>query len=313
MIIIQAAHKNVCGKSERLSLCTHFVVTYCMHTGDGSHPTDVDLGTLGRRPFAMREEDTTGSETVSFSITLESISETSGSDTVSPPLASVARESVSNLELQGSSQDDSACSGSSAAVESSNRGDEYISSGGLGAPTKSGDQSDLGGELPANLSAGQEVCHGKAEGVGQGDIGSGGSCETDTGTARAETKSKHKSQRSSQKERRRSSFLISVFNRHDSFTPSFVKPSQSVLRQKAAKKAARRRLRDSEGAISEVDVTSEESQLEEIEVPERLSGGGSDRERLLDEEEELSLTRRVLKRVGQSIRSSLFDLRLFLW
>ena len=283
-----------------------------MLTGDGSRPTDVDLGTLGRRPFAMREDDTTGSETVSFSVTLESISETSGSDSVSPPLASVARESASSLELQGSSQDDSACGSSSAVVKSSNRGDEYTSSGGVGAPTKSGDQSDLGGEFPANVSTGQEVCHDEAEGVGQGDIGSGGGCETHTGTARAETKSKHKSQRSSQKERRRSSFLIPVFNRHDSFTPSFVKPSQSVLCQKAAKKAARR-LRDSEGAISEVDVTSEESQLEEIEVPEHLSGGDSDRERLLDEEEELSRTRRVLKRVGQSLKSSLFDVRLFLW
>ena len=277
--------------------------------GDGSHPTDVDLGTLGSRPFAMRDEDTR--KTSSFSVTLEPISETSETDVVSP-LTSVARENMSSPEFQESPQNGSqigfhlSTGSSSSVVDKSSSGrDERASSGGVGAHAGSCDQS------PANLSIGQVACDGEIEEVDLGEIGSGDTCEIDTNTARTETRMKgsanrtDKSQKSALKENRRSSFLIPFFNRRDSFTPSFVKPSQSALYQKAARKGMRRGA--SEGAIQQ----AEESQQE---VPEDLSS--DDREKLLEdlvEDEELSLTRRLFKRAGQSIKSSLFDLRLFLW
>lgn len=194
------------------------MVYYLLHTalGDGSHCTDVDLGTLGRRPFAIREDGSTGSKT------------------------------------------------------------------------------------------------GEIEEVDQGETGSGD-------TSRANTREKlerFKSQRSAQKKHLWSSFLTPVFNRHDSFTPSIVKPSQSDLHQKAAQKSVRRKLGTSERAIHQVAFTSEESQQEEIKIPEGLSGGVSGRETLLEDTvgvDKLSWTRRVLKRVGLSIKCSLYDLRHFLW
>ena len=288
-------------------ICT-LLVCYLLHTaGDGSHATDVDLGTLGRRPFAMREDDTTGSETTGLSATLESISETSESDTVSP-LGTIAQERFTlDPKLHGSPQTDGQMDFDLSAGSTSKTIDKISncsSSGGVGARTKNGDQSHLGGGS-TGLSTGQEVCN--------GEIKSSETCESDTSTVRTEARNgtRTKSQRLSRKERRRSSFLIPFLGRRDSFTPSFVKPSQSALRQIAARKAARRRLGAIVGTVPEADVASEESQQEEIEMPEDVSGGDSDRDRLL--EEELSRTRRVLKRVGQSIKHSLFDLRLFLW
>ena len=201
------------------------MVYYLLHTalGDGSHCTDVDLGTLGRRPFAMREDDSTGNKT------------------------------------------------------------------------------------------------GEIEEVDQGETGSDDTCKTDADISRAKTREKLKrvkSQRSTRKEHRWSSFLIPVFKRHDSFTPSIVKPSQSDLHQKAAQKSVRRKLGASEGATQQAAFTSEESQQEEIKIPEGLSGGVSGRETVLEDTvgvDELSWTRRVLKRVGLSIKCSLYDLRHFLW
>ena len=189
------------------------MVYYLLHTalGDGSHCTDVDLGTLGRRPFAIREDDNSGSKT------------------------------------------------------------------------------------------------GEIEEVDQGETGSGD-------TSRAKTREKlerFKSQRSAQKKHLWSSFLTPVFNRHDSW-----KPSQSDLHQKAAQKSVRRKLGTSERAIHQVASTSEESQQEEIKIPESLSGGVSGRETLLEDTvgvDKLLWTRRVLKRVGLSIKCSLYDLRHFLW
>ena len=260
----------------------------------------------------MRDENTR--KTSSFSVTLEPISETSETDVVSP-LTSVARENMSSPEFQESPQNGSqigfhlSTGSSSSVVDKSSSGrDERASSGGVGAHAESCDQSDLGSGLPANLSTGQVVCDGE---VDLGEIGLSNIRKMDTDTDRAETRKEgnttrtNKSRRSARKERRRSSFLIPFFNRRDSFTPSFVKPSQSALYQKAARKGMRRGA--SEGAIQQ----AEESQQE---VPEDLSS--DDREKLLEdlvEDEELSLTRRLFKRAGQSIKSSLFDLRLFLW
>ena len=270
----------------------------------------------------MRDENTR--KTSSFSVTLEPISETSETDVVSP-LTSVARENMSSPEFQESPQNGSqigfhlSTGSSSSVVDKSSSGrDERASSGGVGAHAESCDQSDLGSGLPANLSTGQVVCDGE---VDLGEIGLSNIRKMDTDTDRAETRKEgnttrtNKSRRSARKERRRSSFLIPFFNRRDSFTPSFVKPSQSALYQEAEREAVRRKLGASERILQEADVTSEESQQEEIEMPEDLSNGDSGRERLLEdlvEEEQLSRTRRVLKRVGRSIKQSLFDLRLFL-
>jgi len=72
---------------------------------------------------------------------------------------------------------------------------------------------------------------GEIEEVDQGETGSGDTCKTDTDTSKAKTREKLKrvkSQRSARKEHQWSSFLIPVFKRHDSFTPSIVQIPQGM-------------------------------------------------------------------------------------
>jgi len=98
--------------------------------------------------------------------------------------------------------------------------------------------------------------------------------------------------------RRRSSFLVPFFNRRESFTLSFFKPSQSALRQK------QERQRDTH-CHSQAHDTALLSQ-EEIEMEE-------DGQREEGKRVKATLLYRQVRSVREGLKTTLLNLRLFLW
>ena len=189
--------------------------------------------------------------------------------------------------------------------------------------TKGDNESDSSNGSPtsqSDLSQGQQLLAGDIEEVDLGEMKLEAKDEVDTDTTGTGKRKKLKQtdesgEKSTRKIHRSSSFLIPFFNRRESFTVSFVKPSRSLLRQKAE-------LESRKGATKEGDEILEEEE-EEVQIKSvgdggeggdmgGGEGGESDRDRLL-EEEEASRTRRLMKKVARSIFSSLLDLKLFLW
>ena len=183
------------------------------------------------------------------------------------------------------------------------------------------DSSDGSPTSQSDLSQGQQLLAGDIEEVDLGEMKLEAKDEVDTDTTGTGKRKKLKQtdesgKKSTRKIRRSSSFLIPFFNRRESFTVSFVKPSQSLLCRKAE-------LESRKGVTKEGDEILEEEE-EEVEIKSAGGEGGesgdmgggeggeSDRDRLL-EEEEASRTRRLMKKIARSIFSSLLDLKLFFW
>ena len=298
----------------------------------------MDLGTLGRRPFAIRDNDEgTDSKSPELSVTLETIAETPESAILSSPVYDT-NNSSSSPDSQGSPHNDSGmdldshtggsiastidenpCSAGntitfSIAVKSTS-GDDATKCN-FAAVTKSDDESGSNdGSLASQSdpSQGQQLLAGDIEEVDLSEMKLETSDKVDTEMTRTGKRKKLRQTeesggKSTQKVRRSSSFLIPFFNRRDSFTVSFVKPSQSLLRRKAE-------LKSSKEARKKVDDTLKEQEIE-IESGEGggdgEGGGEGDKDRLL-EKEELSRTRRLMKKIARSIFNSLLDLKLFLW
>ena len=163
---------------------------------------DVDLGTLGKRPFATRSDD--GDPRISLKAILEG-----GSD--SGTLFAAANDSGVSLQHNGSSSplcsDSFSVDGDTVGLIASDddlrmlpRDDQV-----------EGDDVDLG-ELPTHSSRVSEARTGKDR-----------------------TPPPKQKKVTYRKQRRRSSFLIPFFSRRDSISISFVKPSLSALRRKYEK------------------------------------------------------------------------------
>ena len=184
--------------------------------------------------------------------------------------------------------------------------------------TRGDDESDSSDDSPtsqSDLNGKQHLLAGDIEEVDLGEMKLEASDKVDTDTTRTGERKKtaESGGKPTRKVRRSSSFLIPFFNRRESFTVSFVKPSQSLLRRKAE-------LESRKGAAKEGDEVLEEEEVEIKSVGDGGEGGDmgggeggeSDRDRLL-EEEEVSWTRRLIKKIARSIFNSLLDLKLFLW
>ena len=327
----------------------------------------MDLGTLGRRPFGIRDGNAgSDSRSSEVSVTLETIAETPDSGIVSS--LTDATKSSCSLNSQSSPHNDSGINfdsrtgGNTANTmdespysptentnTSSTAAKSTIGDGAanctFGVVTKGDDESDSSDGSPTNqsdLSQGQQLLAGEIEEADLGEMKLEGRDEVDRDTTRTGKRKKLKQTdesgvKSTQKIRRSSSFLIPFFNRRESFTVSFVKPSQSLLRRKAE-------LESRKGATKEGDEILEEEEVEIKSVGGDSGGGGdmgggdmgggdgeggeggeggdmgggdgeggeSDRDRLLEEVEE-SRRRRLMKKIARSIFSSLLDLKLFLW
>ena len=293
----------------------------------------MDLGTLGRRPFAIRDSDEgTESKSPEVSVTLETIAETPESAIVSSPVSDtnnsssspdsqVSPHNDSGMDLDShtggsiaSTVDENPCSAGntitfSIAVKSTSGDDATKCT--VAAVTKSDDESDSNDGFSASQSdpsQGQQLLADDIEEVDLSEMRLEASDQVDaemTGKRKKLRQTEKSGGKSTQKVRRSSSFLIPFFNRRESFTVSFVKPSQSLLRRKAE-------LKSTKEARKEVDDTLEEEEIE-IESGEGGEGDGEgDKDRLL-EKEELSRTRRLMKKIARSIFNSLLDLKLFLW
>lgn len=290
----------------------------------------MDLGTLGKRPFAIRDSNEgRDSKSPEVSVTLETIAETPESAILSSTVYDT-NNSSSSPDSQGSPHNDSGmdldshtggsiastidenpCSAGNTITFSikSTSGDDATKCT-FAAVTKSDDESDSNDGSSASQSdpsQGQQLLAGDIEEVDLSEMRLEASDKVDTETTRTGKRKKLKQTeksggKSTKKVHRSSSFLIPFFNRRDSFTVSFVKPSQSLLRRKAE-------LESSKEARKEVDNTLEE---EEIEIESGEGDGEGDKDRLL-EKEELSRTRRLMKKIARSIFNSLLDLKLFLW
>ena len=306
----------------------------------------MDLGTLGRRPFGIRDGNA-GSDSRSpvVSVTLETIAETPDSGIVSSltdatksscsPNSQASPHNDSGINLDSrtggnipNTMDESPYSPTENASTCSTAAKSTFRNGAANCTfvgvAKGDDKSNSSDGSPTNqsdLSQGQQLLAGDIEEADLGEMKLEGRDEVDRDTARTGKRKKLKQTDESggnltQKIRRSSSFLIPFFNRRESFTVSFVKPSQSLLRRKAE-------LESRKGATKEGDEILEE---EEVEIKSVGGDGGeggdmgggdgeggeSDRDRLLEEEEE-SRTRRLMKKIARSIFSSLLDLKLFLW
>lgn len=296
--------------------------TQSLHDDSDDSHDDVDLGTLGRRPFAQRDDASVIQRSTALEVIVESPehSDVESVDSEPKPKSETDQESrellvnqaASVLSVQPSSNGSDGGAGDSASPSlgrTGSSGDFKLVSGlrfsrGFGDARPEPEDAeveevDLGELRPSKLEHSDSLLDG-ADALPQPSIEKGA-----TG---------HKPPLRKQRKR---SFLIPFFNRRESFTPSFVKPSLSALRHKFRRRAGKRDTLSREGESQEFsDVSSEQ---EEIEMEgEAASAGESEEEGLLEEpgdreaESESSWFRRKLKRFGKSLKTALYDLKLFL-
>ena len=275
---------------------------------------DVDLGTLGRRPFAQRDD----ASVFQRSTTLEVIVESPEHPDVEPADSEPKPKSESDLESR-ELQADQADSGLS--VQPSNGNDGGVGdSVSLGSTGSSGDDFKLVAGLRFSRGFGSAQPEGgEVEEVDLGELRPSKLEQSDSLVDGAEALPQPNVEKATTgrklplRKLRKRSFLVPFFNRRDSFTPSFVKPSLSALRLKFRKRGARDNLvREGESPVCS-DVSSEQEVIEM-----EAATGESEDERLLEDparevEPESSWCRRKLKQFGKSLKTVLYNFKLFLW
>ena len=100
--------------------------------------------------------------------------------------------------------------------------------------------------------------------------------------------------------RRRSSFLVPFFNRRESFTLSFFKPSLSALRRREEQRKRHHHVTTGKHARSQEDIEGMEGGGE--------GGGGSRRK-----EDKIGLLGKKARAAKGGLKNTLLNLRLFLW
>ena len=304
-VIEQSSDDQEEGVASDQQMETHFVDD----ASDESYG-DVDLGTLGRRPFAQRDDASVIQRSTALEVIVESPEPhpidspgcepkpKSRSDQESPVSQT---DSGLSLRLSSRSDGDAGDSANSSVVNTASSNDGFKLVAGLrfssdfGGPQPAGGQVeevDLGELRPSQLEERESFLDGEKY------------------SAQPSIKKATTGQKTPLRKQRKRSFLIPFFNRRDSFTPSFVKPSLSALREKF-----KRRGREGESPVCS-DASSEQ---EEIEMEgDTAAAGESEEERLLEDrdreaESKSSWFRWKLKRFKKLVKMALRDLKLFLW
>ena len=253
--------------------------------------SNVDLGTLGRKPFAM--EGTVHSSSikrrVSSASELGMILEHSESHDSDEETTGVLENA--SVQSHGSYKHQKRSTGTRTS-ESKKEGTQYACVPNHEDAIRLLDDDSLSRDFDVG-----EGSSSPDEDISRRDSKEEGIKKGDSSSRRSSGSSSMATQVSGQR-RRRSSFLVPFFNRRESFTLSFFKPSQSALKQKQE----RQRSTQHHSQAHDPSLLSQE----EIELEE--DGQREDGKRV-----KATLLRRQAHSVREGLKTTLLNLRLFLW
>ena len=253
--------------------------------------SNIDLGTLGRKPFAMEGtvHNSSIKRRVSNASELGMILEHSEPHDSDEETTGVF-ENVS-VQSQGSYENQQRSKGTRTS-ESKDEGTRYVCVQNHEDAVRLLDDDSLSCDLDVG-----EGSSSPDEDIGRRDSKEEGIKDGDYSSRRNSGSSSMTTQVSGRR-RRRSSFLVPFFNRRESFTLSFFKPSQSALKQKQERERDTHR-------HSQAHDTALLSQ-EEIEMEE-------DGQREEGKRVKATLLCRQARSVREGLKTTLLNLRLFLW